>query len=700
MREIWLRVMAAALLSLTGIYATYTWSALHRVSVLPSSPEPMARLSFVSNEVQRRPAQRLIWQSVLRNQDLYPGEAVRTASGSEAKIEFLGQGTVVQLEPETVIEIEKGVDGINLDFLKGNLFIRSTGQGSAPSGKITLKSGDQAIKIADAEVAVSKPSTSMPLDVDVVKGKVQLLKNGQVDTGTDKNKLKVIHPLFNEVLYVRPEGGAQASFEWEKVDSSYQVSLEMGPSRSRLKKVEGVEVVSGAKGQAHFPVTLGKTYFRLTARSSRPTLPPLASSVFRADLRAKLPPQLLEPVRNGVVSVSPENKQVLFRWANPGRLTDVVIEVARSADLTKFLYTKNLGRETEHLVEVSGENGPVYWRVSGRLPGASEMVSSPIEHFVLHRQEAGAPPIEPLLAPVLKTPLDATSLSLLSVNQQGVKLTWSPVQGASSYTLTFAEGAAGKSYTREIKGLELNVRNLAPGEYKWSVVAKDDFGQVSPSSQSRAFVVEGASVLAWADSKTEEKILYRTLKPLVRLAWRKPQGPVVSYRVRLRGAREPATLAGWEATTGLALDKPLEVPGSYLAEVEALDANGIVLARTEPRQIEVAPAPLLPPPNFEGDPAATIQASDQGEADISWASIDGARDYLLSLRTKDGESVQSFKKPETRAHLTDLKPGEYQVVVQAIDTAGRLGTESAARPLRVPEYSGVRAPKLKSVNVK
>lgn len=718
MSEVWLRIILAALISTAGMLATYGWSKSFPTAGSRSGPEPVARITLSANDVERRPSQSLSWYGVLRNQELFPGEAVRTSAAAEAKIEFIHQGTVVQLDPETVIEIERTATGINLDFLKGNLFIKS--QSTAGTGPaITIMSGDEKIDVTNSEVSIAKSAPSAKLDVDVIKGDVRVIERGQ-SKGVipSKPRIKLTKPVQGRPLYVRSGVGEAVSFEWLPIDSGYEISLETGPSRSQLMKHGGQQggVARGSDGRLLVSgFTPGKIYYRIVARSERPGLPLLESPVLKAEIREKIPPLLLEPAPNVAVQLRTgeqrdggqdgrredlkENlKDVTFRWANPGRLVDMVIEAARSPDLRTSLRTKSAGDQLSVSLNVLDQPGRVYWRVSGRLPGTNQLISSPIQQFELFTKEKGP---EPLLAPVLRGPADTMSFALLRVRTEGVRLAWTSVKGANRYDLTLTEeGGEPKSFKRETHAPEMTVKNLKPGSYAWAVAARDEFGRLSPDSEVRRFVVEGVPVLAWMDGLIAEKFIYKTEKPYLRAAWERGPGSPVSWRYRISGSRQPASDQDWKLVKSTAMESPLLEPGTYRVEVEALAGDGSVLARTQVRTVEVSQAPPLPPPVFGDGVPIEIQAKENGSAAFAWKPVPEARQYVMTLKGRDGSTVRTVKTEATRTEVGGVRTGEYRVVLQTVDALGRTGPESAPRVLKVPEYSLVRAPKIKSINVK
>lgn len=711
MQEFGLRVIFAAALSLAGALATYYWAKSHRATVSAGGPNAVARLVSSSNEVMRRPAQRLIWQTITGNESLFPGEAVRTTSEAEAQIEFLGQETTIRLDPDSVIEIQEHDGGINIDFLKGNLFIQS----ESANSKITVQSGEEKIAVAKSQIAVAKTAVAGPMDVEVFRGDARVTdKHGKVQAKpVNDGKIKVLRPKPDDVIYIKPDAGELVSFYWEPIDSAYEVALEIGSSRNSLGKVDGLPPARGSVGHLQAPLTMhSPLYFRLVAKSARTDLPVRASSVLRAEVRPKIAPFLLEPPRNAILKPEVDQAQrakglkVDFRWTNAGELTDLWIEVARSADLKDMIHSGKASEQLGQVIDVLPDPGRVYWRVSGRLPGTRQMISSPLQSFVI--QKLGQ---EAITRPVLRLPKAQAILGLLEAREKGVELSWNAVKNAVEYEVKLrplsdvkpsaAEPAVmAQMQTQVVKELAATFRDLPTGTYVWSVSAKDEYDQASPESESRRFKIEGVPVLAWADGHLSTKFIYRTEKPLLRAAWVRGPGQPVSWRVRLGTAREPASDSDWRIVQKPEYQFSLQEPGTYLVEAESLDATGVVLARTQVRTVEVEPAPLLPPPDFASEMGDVIQGGQEGQVDLQWQAVPGASSYQLQVKDEEGKVIHSERTKATRTSIEKVKTGEYEVSVQTVDAAGRLGPESPAKALHVPEYSDVPAPKLKTINVK
>lgn len=181
------RLILAFCLSAACYYATEDWYRRTNVSIASTGrQEPIALLQDLTNEVQRKPLTRVIWETISKDENLFAGEAIRTSDDSEAKIMFLKSGTVIELEPDSLVVLEETDSGLSLDFLKGNLFVKTAGQG-APGSELTLKSGKSEINLQNADISLSKKGQSDSVDVQVYGGTAQV-KQGEKTVTLDKDK--------------------------------------------------------------------------------------------------------------------------------------------------------------------------------------------------------------------------------------------------------------------------------------------------------------------------------------------------------------------------------------------------------------------------------------------------------------------------------------------------------------------------------
>lgn len=697
MRDAWLRIAIAALISTMGILGTFMWGRDHRVAFERPDDPPVARIEWTQNEVQRRPAQRLIWQTTLSSEELRSGEAVRTGPTGSARIEFIGKDAYADLEPDTVIEIESSSAGLNLDFLVGNIVLHSSNAGQ---DAITVQSGDQKIEVKNADVAVAKTTSSAAIDVDVIKGNVEV-KTPQ-DTAAARAlesapKLKVLRPKRGDVFYSESKLGALMEFQWEPfAEPGAEVILETGLDRSSLTPVSGVASVPASQGRLTAQLGNGKIYFRLRARGTKEKS--ITSSVSMVLLKPAIPPQLLEPAPNANLTLtSPRN--VDFAWANHGELGDLVIKIASTPELKDPFVSQAAGDAFRKSFLLPDGHGPFYWRVSGRLPGSDKLISSSVQKFTVGANEP--PPVQKieLTKAELNLPAQDEKVTFASMQKDGLWLSWKPVQGADEYELTI-RGA--KTYKQTSKSTRINVSRLPSGNYSWAVIAKRGPDETTESDE-RAFMIEHDTTFAWSDGLTKSKYVAKTNQPRIKLAWQKGPGEPVRWRARLVKTRQPASEGGtgadqdWQIVDTPELAVAADGLGTYQAEAESLDGEGKVIAKAPVRTVQVDPAALLPAPELTGH--NPISGGADGSAEAEWKAVTDAKNYVVRIRSSTGEVVQSLTAESSKVSIKGLSSGDYTVTVRTVDSFGRPGPEGPRRNLSIPEFSSVRAPKLKAIKV-
>ena len=143
------RFLISALVALGVGLGTNYWYEKNRIRAFtPKDSPPVAYARSVSEDVHRRPADRLLWQIIKEGEPIYSGEALRTSERGEMKIEFTGSSQTIALEQETLIVINQdGKNEISLDLIDGSLFVSQAEKSDEQDTKtiLSVKSDDQKI---------------------------------------------------------------------------------------------------------------------------------------------------------------------------------------------------------------------------------------------------------------------------------------------------------------------------------------------------------------------------------------------------------------------------------------------------------------------------------------------------------------------------------------------------------------------------
>ena len=702
------RLLIAFLVS-AGCYTfTYLWyQSVSGGSLTSNNQSPVAKLSMAVNDVQRKPLARVIWEEITQNEELYAGEAIRTSAASEAKILFLENGTEIELEPDSLIVLEKTDDGIALDFLQGNLLVKSK-KGAEGTGSIKLKSGDNEIKLNDADLSLSKTEEGQ-VDLEVFSGTAELQQDGKSTTldkskaGTldekglkvDENRLQVLSPTPGTPVYIDPVKREKVPFAWEKIPEGYTVFVERGKDRGKLYRNQRI-TSPGETGKLGVPTKVGKFFFRLVAVPSDTAKPELRSKTFPVDILAKSPPVILQPEKDEQIVVKRKQNKLNLKWVSKNPFEDMVVEISKDPGLRQKVLTEPLNPKlTFGEVEFS-QQGQFYMRITGymNINGKLEPLSSPVIPFTVKQG------VE-LIPPVLKSPAPNQRLTFQQISEQGLFMSWENVPGIKNYKLRIQNSKKEMIVDRVVNTNPLRLNDFPPGTYRWSVASVGPENKLSKYAQLRNFEVEEMPRILWVGGPDESRHFYWTKTPSLIAQWQKNVEGVKSWKVRYVPEGTAPTDNQWRPASAPMIKTNVERDGRYDVEVEGLNEEGKVIARSSKKSFVVAAQALLPAPLFAEFHPDTFKADRRGNLAVEWTSVNGAKSYKLEVLSPEGDKVIKEKVVDrTTASLSKLPPGNYKITVKAIDEYDRDGNSAEARGLDVPKKSAIRAPKIKKLKVK
>ncbi len=702
------RLLIAFLIS-SGCYTfTYLWyQNVSDSSRSRTQQNPVAKLSRAINDVQRKPLARVIWEEITLNEDLYAGEAIRTSAASEAKILFLENGTEVELEPESLIVLERTDDGIALDFLKGNLLVKSK-KGTEGSTSIKLKTGDNEIQLNDADLSLSK-SDKGKVDLEVFSGTAELRQDGkstvldQSKSGTlddkglkmNKSRLQVLSPIPGTPVYIDPAKKEKLPLVWQKTPQGYTVYVERGRDRGRLYRNQHL-TSPGEAGNIEVPTKVGKFFFRLIAVPADTTKPELRSHIFPVDILAKSPPVLLQPEKNQQIIIKRNQTKLKIKWISKNLFENMVVEISKDPGLRQKVLTEPLNPKLTFGEVEFQQQGPFYMRITGYMKtnNKTEPLSSPVIPFTVKKGVD-------LIPPQLRSPAPDQRLTFQQVHEQGLFLSWENVPGIKNYKLRIQNSKKKMIVDRVVNTNPLRLNDILPGKYRWSVASLGPEDKLSKYAKLRTFTVEEMPRILWVNGSDMSQYFYWTQTPHLVAQWQRNVKDVRSWRVRFATEGAVISDAQWQPTSVPMVKMQVHQDGIYDVEVEGLNEEGQVVARSSRKSFTIAPQALLPAPQFAKSLPETLKADRRGNLAVEWTQVKGAKHYKLEVLSSDGERVVSESKVQrTTASLKKLPPGNYKITVKAIDEYDRDGESTEAKALDVPKKSAIRAPKIKKLKVK
>ena len=345
----------------------------------------------------------------------------------------------MRLEPDSLVVLEENDKGLSLDFLQGNLFVQSNGDGKGGDSGLTLKTGSGEIKLKNSDMSLSKSSNGN-VNLEVHRGEAELAQDGK-STSLSKEKsavltkngvsvandrVQMLRPQAGETLYLNLAKGEKVELAWKPLPAGYSVSVELGSQRSTMVPLANAKG-GGETGALTFGQKPGQWYMRLVATNSDPKMPPMASTVIPFTVEPKSPPSLVEPRQDASILKPAPNAPTVLKWVNRHKFQSQVVEVATDAQFKTSKMRENLtGDITDFPAKL--EDGTYFWRVTGflKIKDKDESLSSLSGKFsVLSKID-----IKP---PILLAPSNDIHLSFLDAQKSGVQLKWQVPKGVETF---------------------------------------------------------------------------------------------------------------------------------------------------------------------------------------------------------------------------------------------------------------------------
>lgn len=141
----------------------------------------------------------------------------------------------------------------------------------------------------------------------------------------------------------------------------------------------------------------------------------------------------------------------------------------------------------------------------------------------------------------------------------------------------------------------------------------------------------------------------------------------------------------------------------------------VVEQKIAPREIikekivERCPTPLeetlLDPPQYTQDIPETFKTNHEGEARISWLSVEGAKKYQINLISENGKRIKSWKTTRQTLFLKEVPFDDnkeftpYKITIQTLNAKDEAGPESPPKGLLSRRMQNIVAPTIKSISI-
>jgi len=542
---------------------------------------PTGTVSVKYNTVQRRFKDRMIWDRLNNESPVYNGDLIRVARLSGAVITI--DNNSIELGENTLIRIQKEGEAANIDFFSGEVNVSSSSGG----GMIFLTIGDKVVQ-APSGTAFGASSGDEGIVLRITEGTAQIIKDGQASSapaGTviiqdaQGNEMKtpaaaVIQPRPNARYLKTGDTPFNLNFEWSRINMQRTdlIRLEVAEDRnfSRVR-----HVLDNLNSSAAAAVNAGLWHWRLLYENKV-----LASG--RVTVTEAAAPTLFNAVVSG--------PDVQLRWDEVDEASGYLVQISQISDFVIPSISTQVQGTSYIMPDI--DIGTWYWRVRPIFSSAYEGTAdfSKASAFQVETK-AELPSLS------LNTPVNE-SIFVMEETGEGIYFSWSNSRNAVSYTIQISSQSDPDEYIfkRTLNNnffvYGRNEASLVPGRYNWSVLFSDAHGNLSPSSQTRSFLI------------TQREINQRLVYPpdrfniedgqisTLRFSW---ETNLLSDRRFQISSREDFSSLAVDTSVSENFYQGLSLPsGEWYWRISARQSSMSQAVTTLPRRFTYVPAPVLP----------------------------------------------------------------------------------------------------------
>lgn len=721
-------VVTVIALGLLATLFVFLQKELHPPSSRKHNAKKIAILSASLNITQRKFQKQVLWEDISLNDDLFSGDAIRTAEQSEAKIVF-DDGTELELAENSLVILDRTDHSVNIEFLKGNVFARG---GSEPGKSVNIKTKNGNIRVGGEGQSGAlnlNANTEGKLEITVAEGTAEIQgkegsqqinanEKGQLsETGITKQKLsfRLSHPVLN-AHFVTEKKQVNIRFEWLRLqDSSDPATLEI----SRDPKFSDIVFTTPNlknSGQSNQIVTLKPDfyYWRVTGKQTSDSSETRRFTIMRhARIRLEF------PRKNAKKTYFHERPIHKFQWriigGNSGGKT--TIQLSKTRDFKETLKPGALlrgkrdadGNQKIMAQYDSLDPGIYFWRVLTRYQSKR---SSKTKEFFSKTRKYTLTQLERLPAPELLDPPTRATLTFKIQDEKNppqVRFRWNPVSEANGYELSIGKDRGSKNGPEKILFKEIisttswEVKGTVLSSTQrlfWTVralAAKGQTGQHSAYSRTRSFTINRKGRFELVFPKLKQVFEFYQDKPMINFSWKPIEGST-QYELQISGDRKFRSIITSEKTKKPQYPTDAAPTGKKYWRVRALDDQGGILALSQTGVYRIRKTPLLKSPQKQLPQSnAKMRVYGETRLEFEWLPIDKAKKYrfVLNRLNSDGQfesileqDLQGIKFSKT------LAAGIYRWNVRAIDEFERLSQREKPRLFNLKNPDRLDEPRL------
>ncbi|MDD4976537.1 MAG: hypothetical protein PHY93_19430 [Bacteriovorax sp.] len=685
MKKNLVRTITALVISITGIFLSY-YFLYPNIGQKQSSKKSiaMAKVINVINDVKKQGNDKLIWEPIRKGDLLYLGEKLKTSPLSSSKIEFIDNGASIDIEPESLIIVNKNNQKLSLQVVEGSLFVSS----SKEIPNLSVTSGEKSentmnIKNGDFSYSVSKEGKA---NVEVLKGTVD--PNSSLIAHTSQ-KFKDLKPGYGENIFVDSSSVDGSIFKWSPLPDEYEVKLEIGNNRNNLQIKNDVSVES-ENGLIRSKSMTGSYYWRLVALNKNNPDDHFSSSTFKVTFKQKIAPIPIYPIASDTVQLRNENAIVEFKWSLMHSFDSIQLEIFSEGNTKNPILTEQVTTQTFFSTNKINRPGKYSWKLVGKVTGSEEPLVSLIQYFQIFIGED-------LQSPMPLLPLDKSIFYYPDQKDKGLHnlhLSWKNIKEASEY-LIIIKNRDGKKLEFKAPLNQFVIPTIASGTYSWTVQSINLKNEISKAITNRSFSVEPMAQLSF--NQLENKVYYTNKFPTYKFIWNTINN-AENYRLKVSQSQSLSPNETIKVNDGQ-FNYQIGKEGMYFAQVEALNKEENSIAQSEVFTFSVTKPPLPSTPVFL-DAKKALESTPNGDINFELINFDKKYKVVFEIRDTRGVIIEQSQNNSSGISFKSLSPGRFFATAKYIDEFNQTGELSLRQSFTVPDKSAIAAPKVKGIKVR
>lgn len=646
-------IFATAMIALMAFsYFLYDDSLLFQQSN-NSQLEHIGSVANSANDVRRKNLNTFSWMPASKKDEVFQNDSIFTGDRSEASIQ-LKDGSIIQIQPNSLITLNMKNGQMNLDLRYGNL-VGELAQGSS----LTVKSGTEEFNLENDPKTKQKSKIefnkahSGSVGLKLLSGKAALidqkkqtkkeLKENTPIKVSQKGEVKPAEPITLQLLgekersIVRINPDDSIPFEWKGQGDISRFELELSPEE-HFNHISLSQLSTSSQVGIKDALEPGSYFWRVKAYDSNGRVA-VTSPPHKLHLQHITAPKVLTPQEQAeltweILIKKPEDlvAAVPLTWESSPLLVNFTWQLASDAEFTQLLKEESTPRNEALTPKLN--NGTYWLRVRGETTNRHfSPWSSPVSftmNLVAKREER---PARPEL--VTKTIKFKPSQDREPAAVTAPQIVWKPVTKSKLYHVQIAKDLNFKEAQRfDVTTTQVEWSKYRPGRYFYRVYARGTNDLLSAPSE-----------VGTLDIALQNPILNPFME--IRLVGQNPSPKEVaihwteipfakSYLVQMDTNSEFKNPTRLEySSAGGKLKVP--APGKYSVRVQALDENNKPL--TEFSNIEELlysfRSPLTTPVLAEPFNGASIFLQKEMEPFIwlEWKKVAGAATYRIEIST-------------------------------------------------------------------